>query len=335
MYRHTLARNIIFGTNKTATGVNVTTGSFPSTGSRTYVLNASKEVILSAGAVIEPLAPLIFRCGFAHSTVLVPLTPNTHRLRHRSGGNVREEYPRTFRSPRRGQGLRDQPLFSLVYNLSVTKTSSLSNATYAAHAVQEYQTGPLTDTGYNEVGKLYSSRRLQIFGLKSIGWEKLPASSRLNLSATALSDLSHFPADWPEIEYVAFAGDLCQPPANTQPFGVALVAPLSRGNVTIVSADTKDRPLISPNWLTSITDREVGVQAFRRARKIAEGSGIAISEALPGLAVQSDEEILNYLEEATVPIHHASATCEAIPFRSRSKLKASYALTGARGPPSR
>lgn len=61
VYQNTLARNIIFGANKTATGVNVTTGSFPSTGSRTYVLNARKEVILSAGAVSEPLVPLIFK----------------------------------------------------------------------------------------------------------------------------------------------------------------------------------------------------------------------------------------------------------------------------------
>ena len=54
VYQHTLARNIDFGANKTATGVNVTTGSFPSTDDRTYVLHARKEVILSAGAVSEP-----------------------------------------------------------------------------------------------------------------------------------------------------------------------------------------------------------------------------------------------------------------------------------------
>ena len=54
VYQHTIARNVVFGVNKTATGVNVTTGSFPSTGSRTYVLNARKDVILSAGAVSEP-----------------------------------------------------------------------------------------------------------------------------------------------------------------------------------------------------------------------------------------------------------------------------------------
>ncbi len=54
VYQHTLARTIIFGANKTATGVNVTTGSCPPTGSRTYVLSARKEVIVSAGAVSQP-----------------------------------------------------------------------------------------------------------------------------------------------------------------------------------------------------------------------------------------------------------------------------------------
>ena len=55
-----------------------------------------------------------------------------------------------------GQGLQDQPLYGLIYNLSVITTSSLRNATYAAQAVQDYlsnQTGPLTSPGTNEIGK--------------------------------------------------------------------------------------------------------------------------------------------------------------------------------------
>ena len=75
-----------------------------------------------------------------------------------------------------------------------------------------------------------------------------------------------------------------------------------------------DRPLINPNWLTSTTDLEVGVEAFKRARMIAKASGIAISEAIPGSAVQSDEEIAKYIRGATVPIHHAAATCKTNPF---------------------
>ena len=70
------------------------------------------------------------------------------------------------------------------------------------------------------------------------------------------------------------------------------------------------RPLINPNWLSSTTDLEVGVQAFKRVRNIAAASGIAISEALPGLEVQSDEDILQYIREAAVTFHHASATCK-------------------------
>ena len=56
-----------------------------------------------------------------------------------------------------GQGLHDQPLYALVYNVSVTIASSLRNATYAAQAVQDYlsnQTGPLTKPVTNELGKL-------------------------------------------------------------------------------------------------------------------------------------------------------------------------------------
>ena len=77
-----------------------------------------------------------------------------------------------------------------------------------------------------------------------------------------------------------------------------------------------DRPLINPNWLTSATDLEVGVAAFKRARMVAEASGIALSEAIPGPAVQSDEEIARYIRGATVPIHHAAATCKTNPLHS-------------------
>ena len=68
----------------------------------------------------------------------------------------RNRIPVLSNLPGVGQGLQDQPLFALVYNLSVPTASSLSNATYAAQAAQSYldnQTGPLTNPGYSEVGK--------------------------------------------------------------------------------------------------------------------------------------------------------------------------------------
>ena len=59
-----------------------------------------------------------------------------------------------------GQNLQDQPTFAAFYNVSVTTNSALSNETYAAEAGQDYllnQTGPLTNPGYNEIGKLYAN----------------------------------------------------------------------------------------------------------------------------------------------------------------------------------
>ena len=52
------------------------------------------------------------------------------------------------------------------------------------------------------------------------------------------------------------------------------------------------------------------MQAFKRARMVAAGSGIALSEAIPGPAVSSDEAIKAYIRGATVPIHHAASTCK-------------------------
>ena len=121
--------------------------------------------------------------------------------------------------------------------------------------------------------------------------------------------------------------------ANYASFRVAVVAPTSRGNVTILSADTNDRPVISPNWLTTTTDQEVAVQGFKRARQLAQASGITVGpEFNPGDAVQTDEQILQWLRENTGTIHHASATCK-IPrhFQLNCWVHQSDVILGAMG----
>jgi choline dehydrogenase len=37
------------------------------------------------------------------------------------------------------------------------------------------------------------------FGVDYIGWEKLPAASRVNFTNATISDLAKYPADWPEV----------------------------------------------------------------------------------------------------------------------------------------
>jgi choline dehydrogenase len=55
---------------------------------------------------------------------------------------------------------------------------------------------------------------------------------------------------------------------NFNSVGIALVAPFSRGNVSIVSRDTNDHPIVNPNWLVDPNHQQVAIAGFKRARAI-------------------------------------------------------------------
>lgn len=92
----------------------------------------------------------------------------------------------------------------------------------------------------------------------------------------------------------------------------ALVAPLSRGNVSISSADTADQPLINPNWLTHPADEQVAIAAYRRTREAFASSAIKPvivgPEVYPGFSIQTDEEILSTIRLSLNTVYHAAAT---------------------------
>lgn len=197
--------------------------------------------------------------------------------------------------------LQDQAYFVVVQKVNVTSSSQLlNNAEFAKNAVHAYvtnRTGPLTSVN----GDL-------------LGWEKLPKPNRNRLSPSTIAQLAEFPSDWPEIEYVPI--DTAVAPTGAAPtdsfisFGVSLLTPISRGNVTITSTDTSIKPLINPNWLFEKADQEVAVQALRRIREIAAKSGVVLEEVAPGPNVQSDKDVLMWIPKNAGLIYHASATCE-------------------------
>lgn len=161
---------------------------------------------------------------------------------------------------------------------------------------------------------------LELQVIDHLGWEKLPPSNRAKLSSKALKDLATFPPDWPEVEIVI--GALGFPGTPGLNYGLLLPilgAPLSRGNVTIVSADTTDLPAINPNYLSSETDQEVAVQMFRRTRELLNSPAFAPilvgKEIVPGAAVQTDEEILAFIKASISIAYHASCTCKFLQFQ--------------------
>ncbi len=280
VYARTLAKKILFNRNKVAIGVVVTSNS------SAYTLSVRKEVILSAGAFQSPQLLMVSGIGPSHTL---------------------KQYNISLISnlPGVGKNMWDNFLFGPSYRVNVVTDSQISqDPQYAAQITAQYinnQSGPLTyAAGY-------------------AGYEKLPYRSALSASTNA--SLTYFPSDWPEMAYLpvdTYSGYPSQPSTSMLNDGfnygtifADLIAPLSRGNVTIRSPDTSDLPVINPNWLSHPADVEVAIAGFKRARQIFQNmANITIGpEKLPGPAVQTDEDILTFIRQSGSQQYHASATC--------------------------
>ncbi|KAL4933704.1 GMC family oxidoreductase [Aspergillus undulatus] len=188
-----------------------------------------------------------------------------------------------------GQNLWDHALFGVVNRVNIITASRLAidqNAAIEALAEYALKEGPLTAPG---------------FGV--LGFEKFPNEIRAHFTNTTRQALDDtFPPDWPEdlgdgFEYGTIAA--------------ALVAPLSRGSISINSTDANDPPLIDLAYLTHKADQEVAVAALKRARAAFNATSITIGdEHRPGPGVQTDEEILAFIRSTIVPVWHAAGTCK-------------------------
>lgn len=91
----------------------------------------------------------------------------------------------------------------------------------------------------------------------------------------------------------------------------ALQHPLSRGSVQINSADPFVSPLLDPRYVSHPTDLAIMVEAFKFARKlIATPAVLAHSpnETVPGLLVQTDAEIEDYIRKTLNTVYHPVGT---------------------------
>ena len=142
------------------------------------------------------------------------------------------------------------------------------------------------------------------------------------LSNSTRAQLDAFSLDWPDYEhlfldgYFGYANDSNDAPSDGRNYvssSCALTNPFSRGNVTIVTSDTNDHPLVSPNWLLDPRDQEMAIAGFKQARAVFTTNVthqiIIGSEVFPGLNISSDAEILRLIQESASASYHASATC--------------------------
>ena len=164
VYAHTLAKKIVFDGNKTATGVQVESYGQP------YSLMATKEVIVSAGAFQSPQLLMVSGIG-----------PAAELEKHNISVISNLEGV--------GKNMEDHILIGIYYRVDVTtRTDLLQNVTIARHFEELYRK--------NATGILASQHA------DYLGWEKLPAKYRNNVTTNVRDTLDNYPTDWPDFEYV-------------------------------------------------------------------------------------------------------------------------------------
>jgi choline dehydrogenase len=210
--------------------------------------------------------------------------------------------------------LQDHTYFSINVetDASISYESLYNDYSKLQQATAEYQqsTGPLTAP----------------IGL-SFGFESVPASTLISIGASALAQTR---ADQAHIEYFyeseyypnAPTPQYSPTPYNTSYISLTagLVAPLSRGSVSIKSNSLSDPPQIDLEYYTAPEDQALAIYAFKNLRKILENFatynytiGPNNGEVSPGPSVQSDADILAYIRATAVTVWHASGTCAMLP----------------------
>lgn len=231
VYNNTLAQRLLF-TNKVAKGVLVNSHQSK------YVLSARKEIIVSAGTFQSP--QLLMVSGIGPRKTLNSL-----------GIPIIKDLPGV------GQNLWDHAFYGTTYRVNVpTASAGLNSEAATAAAVEAYTKS--------------ASGPLSVSGTMVLGWENLPRELRKGLLPTTLQSLDQtFPFDWPQLEFLPLSGalgnqsnyQLVDPKDgyNYASVATAVVAPLSRGTISINSSSMADPPLIDPNWLTHPADIQLAI----------------------------------------------------------------------------
>ena len=95
---------------------------------------------------------------------------------------------------------------------------------------------------------------------------------------------------------------------------IANIRPTSRGEINIISKDSRDNPKIKMNYLSTQDDRDVAAKALKIVRKIMLETKTfkkyEPEEYRPGINIVNDEELVKAASEHSQTIFHPVGTCK-------------------------
>ena len=118
-----------------------------------------------------------------------------------------------------------------------------------------------------------------------------------------------------------YVGLLDQYPGMT--CGVWQHRPESMGYVHATSTDPFEAPVIQPNYLEHENDRRVLLDGMRLARELLKTQALAqysVGESMPGVQVERDDEMLDYIRRYGASSYHLNGTARMGPSSERGNV---------------
>ncbi|KAI0339469.1 aryl-alcohol oxidase-like protein [Trametopsis cervina] len=259
-----------------------------------YVVNASREVIVSTGAAKTP--QLLMLSGIGNHAELARFDIDT--LVH---------------APGVGKNLQDPPFVASSFTVASSHTlDALRQPAFAAAQLV-----------------LWKTNRTGVLGLPSAnqyGWFRLPLSA--NVEDPSAGPTS---AHWEITLSDSFTGPIPPPNGSFLTVGTAVVSPTSRGTISLASTNPFDAPSIDPRFLSSAFDvftmREA-VKAMRRFVHAHTWDGWVVDEFGELKEARTDREIEAYVGRNAVTINHV---CGTVAMGVQGPLNADLSVKGTVG----
>ncbi|KAJ7432159.1 GMC oxidoreductase [Mycena latifolia] len=281
--------------------------------SRSVTVKLGSEVIVSTGTIKTP--QLLELSGIGNPAILTPL-----------GIETKVDLPGV------GEGIIDQIFFGVSYELnndSIVTLDDLRDPAFAAQALEQYETnktGIMTIgvTGFalvplqTIVGDAKATALIDAQARKiAAGNYSAAQKEKWNVIIQGLRE----PTKRGYIELVAFPGfftSASAPKAGKKylTFTGNLHFPFSTGSIHITCANASAQPAIDPHYYEEEFDIQVMVNVLRFMRKLGDTGGfknLFASEADPGAAVQTDQEIMDYIKNHGGPEYHTVGSAAMLP----------------------